>query len=383
MKSVLIIVTSANIKKNFGNKIYNEQEVGLAKALSKKGYRCGIAYYGGNQEQEDDFLADDIQIQMYLFKGKDFLKTAFFNNYAHVFKQYDILLPITYDHYESYRLAMKYPAKTIVYNGTYFSTFNKRYNLKCAVCDKFFLPGYRKKNTMFITKNKLSAEFLNKKGLTNTHVIGVGLDTAQMLGSKMLDSELSGKIKKLKSDGQKILLYVGRLEKRRNILFLLELFKSLSKKTKSTLVIIGNGSEEYKASCKKFISLNGLGDNILYREKMEQRFLPQIYKESDLFLLPTSYEIFGMVILEAMYFGTPVLTTLNGGSDILIKNGESGFIIPNLNLEKWEEKCIDVLQRDNSILSERARNVVTEKFVWDVLADKFIECFVTKMKNNY
>lgn len=197
----------------------------------------------------------------------------------------------------------------------------------------------------------------------------------------MLDSELSKKIEKLKSDGQNILLYVGRLEKRRNILFLLELFKVLSKKTKSTLVIIGNGTEEYKASCKDFVSSNGLGDSILYQERMEQRFLPKIYKESDLFLLPTSYEIFGMVILEAMYFGTPVLTTLNGGSDILIKNGESGYIIPDLNLEKWEEKCIDVLQRDNSKLSERAHNVVAENFVWDVLADKFLDCFDTKIKN--
>lgn len=383
MKSVLIIVTSANIKSDFGNKAYNEQEVGLAKALSRKGCRCGIAYYGGNQEREEDFLAEGFKIRMYLFKGRDFLKTAFFENYDRIFKQYDILLPITYDHYESYRLAMKYPAKTIVYNGTYFSVFNKRYNLKCAVCDKFFLPGYKKKNTMFITKNRLSAEFLNKKGLANTHVVGVGFDAAQMSSSEMLDSELSKKIEKLKSDGQKILLYVGRLEKRRNILFLLELFKAVSKKTKSTLVIIGNGTEKYKSSCKDFISSNGLGGSILYQEKMEQRFLPKIYKESDLFLLPTSYEIFGMVILEAMYFGTPVLTTLNGGSDILIKNEESGFIISDLDLEKWEEKCIDVLQRDNSRLLKKAHNIVAENFVWDVLADKFLDCFDTKIRTDY
>ena len=68
MLSVLIIVTSANKRKSFGLKTYNEQEVGLAKSLSKRGVECGIAYYGGDVEREDLVDCGGIKIKMYLFR---------------------------------------------------------------------------------------------------------------------------------------------------------------------------------------------------------------------------------------------------------------------------------------------------------------------------
>ena len=379
MKSVLIIVTSNSRRDGFLLKTYNEQEIGLAKALSKKGWICGIAYYGGRLEKEEVVDIGGYKVKMYLLKGHDLLKTAFFKDYSYIFNQYNILLPITYDHYESYRIAMKYPSKTIVYHGTYYTAFNKPYNLKCKIIDPLYLPGYRKMNTLFVTKNRLAAEFLNKKGLSNTHIIGVGFDSEQMACQKMLDSDFAQQIDSYKKDGYKIILYVGRIERRRNTLFLLETFSNVTKTKKAKLVIIGNGKDEYKEKCRTLIKKLGIQNSVIYKERMEQIYLPKIYKLSDLFLLPTSYEIFGMVILEAMYFGVPVLTTMNGGSDILIENEKSGYVIPELDIDKWALECVKILSQDNSSLITLAHNTIVMHFTWDVLADKFIECFKLKL----
>ena len=66
---------------------------------------------------------------------------------------------------------------------------------------------------------------------------------------------------------------------------------------------------------------------IRYAERMEQKYLSGLYQASDFFLLPTRYDIFGMVLLEAMYYGLAVLTTHNGGSTMMIRDGENGFCL--------------------------------------------------------
>lgn len=378
--TVLIVVTSANKKTGFGTSTYNEQQIGLAKALIKQGFHCGIAYYGGNQEKYGEYDVGVGTIKMYLLKGKDFLTIAVFKNYDSLFNEYDILMPISYDHYETYHLAMRYPEKTVVYHGTYYSPFNKRYNFKCKVLDKLMLPGYKKTDTMFVTKNKLAADFLNKKGLQNTKIIGVGFDVDQMEGGQLLQSELSSEIRKAKEEHYKILLYVGRIEPRRNTSFLLEVFTEVLKLSKTKLVIVGNGSEKYKKKCMALAKERSITDYIIYQEKLEQKYLPQIYNLADLFLLPTSYEIFGMVILEAMYFGIPVLTTENGGSDILIENEKSGYIIPELDIIRWANKCFEILNSDTTVLSAAAHRRIVDDFTWDALVDKFIVAYKTKLE---
>ena len=68
---------------------------------------------------------------------------------------------------------------------------------------------------------------------------------------------------------------------------------------------------------------------------MEQKYLSDVYNLADFFLLPTKYEIFGMVLLEAMYYKTVVLTTDNGGSSTLIDNGRNGYILQDENASKF------------------------------------------------
>lgn len=100
-----------------------------------------------------------------------------------------------------------------------------------------------------------------------------------------------------------------------------------------------------KRKIKKDIQDRNLEQKCVILGKLRQEELPALYKASDLFLLASDYEIYGMVILEAMYFGTPVISTLTAGAEVLITSGEDGMIIPNKKADTWShviaELCND------------------------------------------
>ena len=98
---------------------------------------------------------------------------------------------------------------------------------------------------------------------------------------------------------------------------------------------------------------------------------------ADIFLLPTEYEIFGMVLLEAMYYKTIVLTTDNGGANTLITDKKNGFIMKELNSCLWAER-IEKLAKDTGRIQnikDDAHSTIKEGFTWDVLAGAFIDSY--------
>lgn len=192
----------------------------------------------------------------------------------------------------------------------------------------------------------------------------VGLDE-----SKLTNSRLNGDFRKKHGlEGKKLLLYVGKMEQRRNPLFLLRLMTVLSKDY--VLVLIGDGPQTELVN--SFIRKNKL-DNVLVLGKMQQQELPLIYKSSDLFLLASDYEIFGMVILESMYFGVPVISSLTAGSETLIGENE-GVIINGYDTMTWkqyiEDICSDVKRLD--AMKMDCRNKIMKSFTWDKAVENYI-----------
>lgn len=158
---------------------YNIQEVGLAKALVRKGNVCDIVFWTDKDEKEVAIPVDDRgKVTVFYKHGKTALKNTVYSGCDELFAQYDVLQTTEYNQMQSWILAKKYPEKHIVYHGPYYTPFNKRYNLMCTVFDLFFLNRYRKIGTHFITKSKLAQEFLGSKGIkaSNVKTIGVGIE---------------------------------------------------------------------------------------------------------------------------------------------------------------------------------------------------------------
>lgn len=139
--------------------------------------------------------------------------------------------------------------------------------------------------------------------------------------------------------------------------------------------MIGTGDVDYLKAAWKHADALGIRDHIVYQERMEQKYLSQIYDLADFFLLPTEYEIFGMVLLEAMYYRSVVLTTNNGGSSTLIENGENGYILDIQDSKAWANLLVDLASDKKMMIkiSEKAHSTIESSYTWDSLADLFVE----------
>lgn len=360
------------------NNTYNIQELGLAKALVRKGNVCDIVFWTNKKEEMIEIDVDTIgKVHIYYRRGITKLKNTVYVNCKELFQQYDVLQPCEYNQLQSWIFAKKYPNKTIIYHGPYDSEFNKRYNLMCKVFDLFFLKRYQKNGTKFIVKSKLAEAFLIKKGILkdNIAVIGVGIDI-QMLSS--IDNECKEELylnMKEDTDSLKI-LYIGRLEQRRNLFFLLEVFQKVYEKNKKAkLYIIGNGEQRYVDNIFQYAEKLGIKKVIIWQKVMEQKYLSYLYQQADFFLLPTEYEIFGMVLLEAMFYETVVLTTFNGGSSTLIEHEKNGFIFSKKDGDQWAE-CIIKIARNKSWMNSIQKNAsktISDNFTWDAIVEQFLK----------
>lgn len=371
----ILIVRTFPDKLNLNS--YNVQEVGLAKALVKKGHVCDIVLYNGKEKdrvQKYSFSDEEknYEFKIYWMHGFGILKNGFMPSVKKIIPQYDIIQVHEYDQIMSWNLYTKQKKPTIIYHGPYFNQFAKGYNLKCKLFDTFFLPMRKYKDVIAISKSSLATEFLYSKGFRNVTTAGVGINL-ENFGKDVLDDvyvEMDNKNKQL--------LYVGKIEERRNLYFLIDVYRKLRERIPELKFnIIGNGEKEYKEKFLESIKDEIEEGSIIYQEKAAQSELVKYYRRASFFILASQYEIFGMVLLEAMYFGAPVISSINGGSCTLIQNGYNGFVVENFDSNIWTECIVNALQSEETLkeMKKNARKCIEQKYTWDALADTFVRVY--------
>lgn len=364
---ILIVRTFPNI---INPHQYNVQEIGLAKALTRKGYQCGIVLYNGNKADSVEHVPvlceDGIsrEFVIYRLRGIGILKNGFFPSLGKIVKQYDVIQVHEYDQITSWLLYAWSKKKIVIYHGPYYHQFNKGYNFKCKVFDSIFLRIRHNRDVVCMTKSTLATDFLISKGFRNVKTVGVGLD----LGNFGAECKEEIPIDPTKKN----VIYIGKIEERRNSLFLLEIMKELHRKdSEVNCIIIGNGETEY---VQKFLSeaesMKKEG-YLQYYEKASQSQLARLYGKAQLMLFPSNYEIYGMVLSEAAHFGLPVVTSQNGGADIFLQEHFAGKVLVDFDLKTWVDASLELLSRsvNRDVLQEQKQ----KKLSWDAKVDDFVE----------
>lgn len=362
---------------------YNMQEIGLAKALTRAGHTCGIVlYYGKNEDVTERIPVlcgeETREITVYRLHGYNILKNGFFPSLHKITKMYDVIQVHEYDQITSWFYYAWSKRPIIIYHGPYYHPYNKRYNFKCKIFDQIFLRIKKNKDVLCFTKSHAAAAFLETKGFRNVHAVGVGLDTENFETGKINTGEVIP-VSKDKFN----LLYVGKIEERRNSIFLLNVLKEICKRhEKINCIIIGDGekqyTEEFITSAQELLQTG----RMQYYKSASQSQLKEVYQQSQLMLFPTNYDIFGMVLLEAVYFNLPIISSPNGGADMLIRDKENGIIIKEYDVEKWCDQ-IENLYLDSDRYQEMKKNMEqSDKKVlfWDAIVKEY-EKWLTFTKN--
>ena len=171
---------------------------------------------------------------------------------------------------------------------------------------------------------------------------------------------------------------LGRLDERKGFDLFFHAVGALAQSTRpgpSIVISAGDGSPQEAAEHAKLdtiIAELNLRSMITWLPVLPEADLPRYYQAADVFVLPSRYEPFGIVMLEAMASGVPVVATQEGGPSKVIEQGVDGLLVDPTNATQFSDAMNDLLgsQDKRSAFGLRAREKVQEKYGWKVIADR-------------
>jgi D-inositol-3-phosphate glycosyltransferase len=193
----------------------------------------------------------------------------------------------------------------------------------------------------------------------------------------------------------RMLLFVGRIEPLKGLDVLIEAIgimhqKDVLKENPFCLVIIGGepeeSSEQANIEMSRIKALSeeyGLNDLVTFLGKRSQDSLPYYYSAAEAVVVPSQYESFGMVALEAMACGKPVVASQIGGLAYLVQDGVTGFTVPVDDQVELADRLTLLLQ--DPILRDRMGKQavrVAQDYAWDKIADKLIVVYDGLLNNS-
>jgi len=191
---------------------------------------------------------------------------------------------------------------------------------------------------------------------------------------------------------ERMLLFVGRIEPLKGIRTLLRAICYLREKEGGEknlcLAVIGGDLENHDGKESEEMSLlnqlrdeYGLQNMVTFLGKQSQDSLPYYYSAAEMVIMPSHYESFGMVALEAMACGTPVIASLVGGLIHLVEDGVTGYHVPVDDPAALSERISGLLQ-DKALRYRMGHDAFAfaKKFGWGDITERMIQ-FYWKLLN--
>jgi D-inositol-3-phosphate glycosyltransferase len=183
-------------------------------------------------------------------------------------------------------------------------------------------------------------------------------------------------------DNGKIILYVGRIDPLKGIANLIKAFSYLEDNQNIKLAVIGGGesSREETAHLKELAQELGVEDRILFTGTVKQDIMPFYYSAADVCVIPSFYESFGLVALESLSCGTPIVASNVGDLRNIVRQGETGYVIDGNDPEQLAEKITLILNKpaDERESISSIRDSVKE-FAWANIAEDLADEFIRVM----
>lgn len=167
-------------------------------------------------------------------------------------------------------------------------------------------------------------------------------------------------------------LYVGSFTKNKNIHMTIDAIASLRKKGKSIeFTIVGDGGN-FDKKIRRLAHKNKGWIQLIPRTSNKDE-LKKIYRDSDIFCMPSRLETFGLVYIEAMSQGLPVIFSKGQGIDGYFKDGEIGYSVNSKNMLDVCNK-IEMIFKNYQYLSSNCTKLANN-FSWDKIADQYLEIY--------
>jgi len=170
------------------------------------------------------------------------------------------------------------------------------------------------------------------------------------------------------------LIQVGAIEKNKNYSKTIEVVKEMTEMDFSIkLNIIGDGNE--RENILNLIKEQNIEENVVYHGFIENKYnLDKLYSKSDIFIMPSFKETFGLVYVEALSRGLPIIYTRGQGIDGYFNEGEVGYSVNPFSSEEIENSIIKIVDNYNEITLRAV--AAAQNFKWDDIAEDYLEKYI-------
>lgn len=181
-----------------------------------------------------------------------------------------------------------------------------------------------------------------------------------------------------------IALYVGRYTPIKGLDRLFKTFRHLTHFSHLRLVMVGGDGENsfmFRQLQSKAKALH-IENHLIFVGRVDQEALPEYYSAADVLVVPSYYESFGLVALEALACGTPVVTTSVGAMEDIVKNSVTGYVATDSDPQNFAG-CIEAIllkQKQNGLSPSKIRASVSE-FTWSRSASLLLETYRSALED--
>jgi len=231
-----------------------------------------------------------------------------------------------------------------------------------------FLKRYFKRLHSCIAVSQPARDFVSRYFAGDYHVVPNGIDCSRFrTGLEPLPE--------LRAEGCRTILFVGRLEQRKGLPTLLDAYAEVRRRRRDVrLVVIGDGAMRW--GYERYVESEGIPD-VSFLGHVEAPLLPRCYASADVFCAPAlGGESFGIVLLEAMSSGVPVLASDIPGFRQVITSGRDGLLLPHDEPDAWSRAILDLLAHPGGAARMAANgNQTAHRYDWARVVDAVLEVY--------
>ena len=361
-----LAVISLNTETKNLSQYYNSQAEGLAKALAGMGHELTVYHPVPDLEKEQESLVRG-NVQIVYIRCRHIGKHALIA-LSMLDADKDCYITAS-DNYlflgRFYKWCRQNNILCLPYIGVVHS--NNSSSIKRKIVDIFCNNVKYYKRIPTVVKTPALEQSLRQEGAKKLFCVPVGLDTERLRQDYKAYSAKMLKEKWNYGDTDKVILFVGRMTAEKQPEKMIDIFEKMyACDSTSRLLWVGLG--ELLEIVKRKSAACGLEGTAVIRDKVSNDRMWELYCMAECYINLNTHEIFGMAILEAMYYENAVIALRAPGPELILESGVSGYLCDN------EDDLIQkALSADKNAIGMAAHQHVTERFLWESSAGKIEE----------
>ena len=369
---------------NVRNKVHGSFFKEQASELQKAGVKVTVAY---NEVWPLTMIGKIHEEKGLNYNIEDGLKTYRYKNYNYIPKNALMFKVFNKRMEKLYKDIVKKEgpidiihAQSSLWGGISAAYISEKYNIPLVITEHssvergpyvknsyvpFIRDSYKKAKKVITVGNGLKNEIQALSGRNDIEVIGNLVDLSKFTIKKRIQNE------------KFIFFSLAFLEGEKGFDTLIKAFAKKFKDKEAMLYIGGDGSQ--RAWLEALAQENGVKKQIIFLGALSRDDVAKWMNKCDCFVLPSRYETFGVVYIEALASGRPVIGALNGGAEDIINN-LNGYLVPIDDIDKLAEKMLELYKKIDSYNEEEIRSDCLKRFSPEVIVNKIISVYKEVLK---